>query len=1027
MPKNFWWLWFVAFSLAIVCLTSSTISKAAEITVARRISSPIEKVVHGGALRRPLSTLAISGQTVVAAQLTSDPVTTSSVAIVIEQQQFLRRCLAEPGVTLLGQARKVLNMVFLKVDTDAYAAIAQDPAVRTLHPVGTYQLALQDTIPYVGATAVQALNVDGSGVTVAVIDSGIDYHHVSLGGSGQAEVYAANDANIIEPGSFPTSKVIGGYDFVGSVWPNGPLAPDPDPLDQEGHGTHVADIIGGVNGVAPGASLYALQACSATTPLCSGTGLILAMDFAADPNGDGDPSDHVDIINLSLGSQYGQPFDDDLSAAVENAARLGILTVTSAGNGGDRPYVLSTPAATKSALAVGQTHVPSAVQDLMEVTSPSAVVGAYLVVHQSWSAPLTEVVQGEVQYGDGSGGNLRGCAAFASGALVGKLVMVDRGDCSFTAKIRHIQEAGGRLGLIGLVAPGSPFDGGFGGGEPISIPGFIIDEDIAGFIRDTIVDVRFDPSAGVLLAGSMVASSSRGPQIDNRLKPDISAPGASLSAEVGTGTANTPFGGTSGASPMVAGAAALLWSDEPELKWWQVKVKLQNYARSELSQDITGLDAPLSRMGAGELDVLQAYWGQTLAFNPVDKEAKLDFGYVPVARRRTLGRRLRIVNRSIQDRWYYIRPVFRSKVDPDDGAVRIFVRRSVFVPAQSSRTLPITLTIFADRLPNNLMNSGRNGNDPTGLSANEFSGHIMIYNDEEELSVPWYVLPRKSSRVRVRGRRALRFRRNDQATVRLVNTGMGTAGNRAFTLMATSERQPSPVPGTGNPRIDLKAVGVRTTPVPAGLCGPERSFVLEVAFQLWDPTALVHPVIHQVNIDLNGDNVPDAHMLNGDRNLLTRDPGLDGRNISIVITNFGLASAWFFTEHATNTRNTIISACAEQFGFSPADYGQRLVTMTFATRSAYYRNTTLADTTQPVTFILGAERYTAEVKDLAPYERVKMRVIDHHTRGPELGILLFTNVSRALDNHGGATPRTEGLIFRPAGMERTGWYRDYSK
>jgi subtilisin family serine protease len=56
-------------------------------------------------------------------------------------------------------------------------------------------------------------------------------------------------------------------------------------------------------------------------------------------------NDRVDIINMSLGAPYGQPFDDDLSAAVDNATRLGILTVASAGNSGDKPYATGTPSA----------------------------------------------------------------------------------------------------------------------------------------------------------------------------------------------------------------------------------------------------------------------------------------------------------------------------------------------------------------------------------------------------------------------------------------------------------------------------------------------------------------------------------------------------------------------------------------------------------------------------------------------------------------------------------------------------------
>jgi minor extracellular serine protease Vpr len=52
-----------------------------------------------------------------------------------------------------------------------------------------------------------------------VLDSGIDYTHYALGGSGDPADFANNDPTIIERGTFPTKKVVGGYDFVGSVWP----------------------------------------------------------------------------------------------------------------------------------------------------------------------------------------------------------------------------------------------------------------------------------------------------------------------------------------------------------------------------------------------------------------------------------------------------------------------------------------------------------------------------------------------------------------------------------------------------------------------------------------------------------------------------------------------------------------------------------------------------------------------------------------------------------------------------------------
>jgi subtilisin family serine protease len=113
-------------------------------------------------------------------------------------------------------------------------------------------------------------------------------------------------------------------------------------------------------GVAPGVDLYAVKVCSSVSTSCSGIALIQGMEFSADPNGDGKFKDRVDIINMSLGASYGQPFDDDLSAAVDNATKLGILTVASAGNSADKPYANGTPSAADTALSVAQTSVPSA-------------------------------------------------------------------------------------------------------------------------------------------------------------------------------------------------------------------------------------------------------------------------------------------------------------------------------------------------------------------------------------------------------------------------------------------------------------------------------------------------------------------------------------------------------------------------------------------------------------------------------------------------------------------------------------------
>ncbi len=121
-------------------------------------------------------------------------------------------------------------------------------------------------MPFIGANKVwQSLGAQGQGMTVALVDTGIDYTHKDFGGSGDPADYANNDPNVIEPGTFPTKKVIGGYDFVGSNYDvvdddptNDIPRPDSDPLDRDGHGTHTGGTCCGIGvpgkigpGVAP--------------------------------------------------------------------------------------------------------------------------------------------------------------------------------------------------------------------------------------------------------------------------------------------------------------------------------------------------------------------------------------------------------------------------------------------------------------------------------------------------------------------------------------------------------------------------------------------------------------------------------------------------------------------------------------------------------------------------------------------------------------------------------------------------------
>jgi subtilisin family serine protease len=942
----------------------------------------------------------------------------------------------DPSARVLGQTQLVMNAIFVEVDAAALQAIAADPAVARITPEGRYEMDLSETVPYIGASAVQAAGFDGTGVRVAILDSGIDYTHANLGGPGTVADYNAAYADpASRDGLFPTDKVVEGYDFVGEVWPFGPLASDDDPIDFEGHGTHVADIAGGLGGVAPGADLYAVKVCSAVSTACSGVALIQGMEFAVDPDGDGDPSDAVDVINMSLGSDYGQPFDDDLSFAVDNATEFGVLTVSSAGNGGDRPYVTGTPSSAPTALAVAQTEVPSAnFLPLMEVTAPASIADFYPAVFQSWSAPLMAPLEAPLQYGDGAGGNLLGCslgsdpnstadgdAPFPAGSLAGKIVLVDRGTCNFSIKIFNIQRGGGLAGIIGLVASGDPFDGALGGGGPFTIPGYMIYQADSNTLKSGLPDtiVRFDPASGIELGARMRSSSSRGPQHESTtlLKPEIGAPGASVSAVVGTGTGTSPFGGTSGASPMVAGSAALLLQAEPNLIPAEVKARLMNTGETEVFDDtfgeaLAGILAPVSRIGGGEVRVDQAVFTPAAAWDDDLLQGSLSFGFIDVEDETVnLHKTVRVRNYGDRTLNFKVTPTFRYDDDAASGAVSVHAPKMVKVRPGSDATFSVKLKIKGEMLPGNYMNSGSVGGDPAGLTLNEYDGYLYLEANGASIHLPWHVLPRKAANVV--GRRVLNLQ-DGSDEISLTNNGVGTAQNDAYSLLAVSPDQPEGGNGDQMPMPDLRAVGVNTFPVPAGFCSGQESFIWAFAISTWERQEHLVPVIHEIDLDIDQDGTFDYAVYNFD--LSFSGSISDGRQVTWAENlATGSATAFFFTEHAMNTGNTVHYICAEQVGLTGSDMLSTAVDISVYAFDWYYGGP--GDAIEGLTVTPLGEQYYGVPEDIEGKSNGSMTVIDFGAfpgNTPELGLMLLTNGDRGGGARGGATADTESLLFSVA-------------
>ncbi len=940
----------------------------------------------------------------------------------------------DASATVLARVQMALNVVVLDVSASTLNALAADSRVVTINPVVNYERDLSDTVPYIGATPpVQNQGFRGKDVTVAVLDSGIDYTHAALGGAGTLAAYEAaygtsnaDPRNTTLDGLFPTARVVGGYDFVGESWPNGPLAPDPDPIDFEGHGTHVADIIGGNLGVAPEVSLYAVKVCSAVSSSCSGVALIQAMDFVVDPNGDGDTSDHVKIVNMSLGSVYGLNYDDDLSAAVDNATSIGVFTVASAGNSADKPYITGTPAASRTALSVAQTEVPSSRLQVMEITAPAAIARNYGAVFQPWAAPLTSVIEAPIQYGNGAGGNLLGCNPFPAGSLTGRIVLVDRGTCGFSIKISNIAAGGGLAGIIGLVAPGDPFTGGFSGGTP-TIPGYMILQSDSNAIKSQLaagVVARFDPANQPSIAGTVVGSSSRGPAAGQMfygnsamfgqiIKPEIGAPGASISAVAGSGTGTEPFGGTSGAAPMVSGAAALLlnatnWGLSP----LELKARLMNTGETTIFNRAAlfgGGLAPITRIGGGEVRINRAVATQASAWEQVSRGGALSFGFVDATDATTTLRRTVVVrNYGNTALTYNIQPTFRFADDITNGAVSVSAPASISVPARSQRTFRVTLTIDGTRLRAWALTSGAQGANADVLTTFEYDGYLLLNdasgNADNNLHLAWQVLPRLSGKVS--GPSSVRL--NTPAT--FTNSGVGPANVNSYSLIGSSGNLPAGGVGEQSPPIDLKYAGVATFNG-TGVC-PNNTYILQFAVSNWYRQSHANaPGQVQINLDTDRDGTFDFQVRSADFSL---NQLTDGRNLAWVINlRTGAANAFFFTDHSMNSANFVLTICGSQLAdpTRPASLGGPLAVPAIGQQLNaqvdafdFYFTATVVDSIKDIVFAPGGERYIGTISDIPAGGSATLTVTatGSTTNTTETGVLLLFDGTRDAGTKSGA-------------------------
>ncbi len=404
----------------------------------------------------------------------------------------------------------------------------------------------------------------GEGIIVGVIDTGVDYTNKELGG-----------------GTFPNAKVIGGYDFGDN---------DPDPMDEEGHGTHITGIIAGLDkGIATSAKIRAYKVFSKSDTQTSTSKIIQGIEQAA--------KDKCHIVNISIGTSGGYAEGSDPeSIAVRNATLSGVTIIAAAGNRGARSeyeeYPISSPASVKEAIGVGASN--DTLSGVITIKN-TEIQGKYPAESPTFAEGIYELVY--CGLGEKSD--------FENKDVKGKVAFIQRGKIYYGDKDLNAKEAGAvgvitynhlsGLPEISLQSEENPDTKDF-------IPFLFISYTDGQFLLRNIKNsIKISNKSGL---GMIAEFSANGPTIDMYLKPDIVAPGVDIeSLYLNDSTIN--MSGTSVSSPVVAGCIAILKQAKPNLNPEKLKANLMNTADILINPDS---QIPFSTLmqGAGRVNLFNA-------------------------------------------------------------------------------------------------------------------------------------------------------------------------------------------------------------------------------------------------------------------------------------------------------------------------------------------------------------------------------------------------------------------------------------
>ncbi|MFB8239470.1 S8 family serine peptidase [Kitasatospora purpeofusca] len=715
---------------------------------------------------------------------------------------------AVPAARELYRTRTLVTGLAVNAPADRLPALRTLPGVAAVHPIVRKQRDNAHSVPVTGAPEVWTGSSSdggpdggdtGRGVRIGVADSGIDYTHADFGGPGTEEAFRSVDGAKPAPaGLFPNAKVSGGRDLVGDDYQPDPSSPhyqpephpDQNPIDcvRNGHGTHVAGTAAGLGvttdgqpyrgpyrpgldpagfrvgpGAAPGAQLYAIRVfgCDGSTDQ-----LGEALDLAADPDGDGDPSDRLDVLNLSLGSRFGATDDAD-ALAVDRLAALGTVVVAAAGNEGDVYAIGGSPGTAARALAVAASVDPHSDADGLTVLDPQPLAG---VVPAHWSARYqdwsTADVAGELAL---PADQRDGCTAFSEAdrqRIAGRIAVLawstreSERACGSGPRADHVAEAGA---LGALLAADDDHLAEIAGNDrvPLALLARADGERLRAGAAAGPVRVRLaapgNPLHGVVAQDqpqrldTLTDFTSRGIGVPGVVKPDLAAPGETIwSARVGSGTGGQREDGTSMATPHAAGLAALVRAAHPELTVEQVKAALMNTAGDTwLGDGGTGPVYGPERTGAGRAAVDRAVRTPAVAYaageGAVEGAVGVSFGPVAVTGPLALVREVEVRNVSAAPVAY--RTGYAAATELPGARFELAPDR-IEVPAGGTARVRVTLSVpgALGRAPDPTIATVQGGRARSYRG--ELSGRLLLTPDDPAapgLRVPLFAAPRPAT------------------------------------------------------------------------------------------------------------------------------------------------------------------------------------------------------------------------------------------------------------------------------------------